>query len=287
MAKLMAFLGHDDILRITEEDAERWRDYRQAAGISPSTIAAADLAGPRTILNWAVSNRSLPIKHNPFLGVRIKVRKRIRLRERGFTLSEAETILKATLADQGPKISITGAAARRWVPWLAAYSGARVNELTQLRHADIIQERTPDGEPLWCMRITPESGTVKTDAARVVPLHPHVIEQGFLAYVGRRQNLPLFFEPSLVRKANAAHRQADKVGERLAAWVRALGVPDGVQPNHGWRHRFRTIGRSLRIADSMMNAIDGHATESIADAYGDYVIKAMHEAISVYPAYTI
>ncbi|MEY9463866.1 site-specific integrase [Bradyrhizobium ottawaense] len=32
------------------------------------------------------------------------------------------------------------AAARRWVPWLCAYTGARVNEITQLRACDVIEK---------------------------------------------------------------------------------------------------------------------------------------------------
>jgi hypothetical protein len=34
------------------------------------------------------------------------------------------------------------------------------------------------------------------------------------------------------------------VGNKLAEWLRGLGIKDErVQPNHGWRHRFKTIGR--------------------------------------------
>jgi len=44
--------------------------------------------------------------------------------------------------------------------------------------------------------ITPEAGTVKTGAGRVVPLHEHLLEQGFLDFVVSRRNGPLFYQQS-------------------------------------------------------------------------------------------
>jgi hypothetical protein len=48
-------------------------------------------------------------------------------------------------------------AARRWVPWLCAYTGARVNEITQMRSRDVM---IVDG--LDCVRITPEAAPSRT-----------------------------------------------------------------------------------------------------------------------------
>ena len=48
-------------------------------------------------------------------------------RDKGFDGKEAETILSAMLRKPSYKISVEMAAARRWVRWVRAYSGARVN----------------------------------------------------------------------------------------------------------------------------------------------------------------
>jgi hypothetical protein len=53
-------------------------------------------------------------------------------RDKGFDGKEAETILSATLLKPSDKISIEMAMARRWVPWICAYTGGRVNEITPL-----------------------------------------------------------------------------------------------------------------------------------------------------------
>lgn len=132
-------------------------------------------------------------------------------------------------------------------------------------------------------------GSIKHKHPRTIPIHPHVIEQGFLDYVATRRGKPLFYDPVRARGGDEANRQADKVGERLASWVRkTIGITDPVlQPNHAWRHRFRTIGRSVDIETDMLNAIDGHAAASVADAYGDYWASVMLTAISKHPRYEV
>jgi integrase len=139
------------------------------------------------------------------------------------------------------------------------------------------------------MRISPDAGSVKTDAYRVVPLHPHVIEQGFLDYVAARKGKPLFYDPKRGRGGNPAHRQSDKTGERLAEWIRKdVGITDvRIMPNHAWRHRFRSIGRSLKIQADVLNALDGHAAESVADTYGDFWPQVLFDAIAMFPRYDL
>ena len=107
-------------------------------------------------------------------------------------------------------------AANRWCPWLAAYGGARMGELTQLRGVDIIER---DG--IHAMKISPEAGTTKTGKARMVPLHEHLIEQGFLAFVKASGNGPLFYNEA---KQPAARGRSDQSPQApLCQSTRALG----------------------------------------------------------------
>ena len=66
------------------------------------------------------------------------------------------------------------------------------------------------------IRITPEAGSVKTGEARLVPLHPHLIEQGFLATVAKVGNGALFYDPLRARTRNAVNPQYKKAGEHIA-----------------------------------------------------------------------
>ena len=56
-----------------------------------------------------------------------------------FTAEEAATILKASLEPSASNEGEDLRNAKRWCPWLMAYSGARVNEITQLRKEDIFE----------------------------------------------------------------------------------------------------------------------------------------------------
>jgi integrase len=139
-----------------------------------------------TVYRWAEGQRL--ITDNPFAAVKVTVPRRIKNRETdAFTADEARTILQAALAVKDTKKP--SGAAKRWVPWLCAYSGARVGEITQLRGNDVQRRGN-----LYVMRLLPEAGSIKTGQARTVPLHEHLIEQGFVQFVQARGKGPLFYE---------------------------------------------------------------------------------------------
>ena len=95
-------------------------------------------------------------------------------------------ILNASLQYSKPETPTERA--RRWVPWLCAYSGARSGEITQLRGRDI---EARGG--MYVMKLTPEAGTMKSGKIRVVPLHEHIIAQGFIEMVKQVGNGALFY----------------------------------------------------------------------------------------------
>jgi integrase len=112
-----------------------------------------------------------------------------------FTDEEVAVILGACSRYVQPKTATQRA--RRWVMWLCAYSGARAGEITQLRSCDITRQGG-----IAVMRLTPDAGTMKTRQARRVLMHEHLIEQGFLEFVKRQGDGPLFFDPSKKPKAH-------------------------------------------------------------------------------------
>jgi integrase len=59
-----------------------------------------------------------------------------------------------------------------------------------------------------------------------------------------------------------------KTRERLAAWVRDLGITDPeIQPNHAWRHTFKQRAARAKIEKVVRDTICGHATKAGADDY--------------------
>jgi integrase len=230
-----------------------------------------------TVFAWAIGKKL--ISRNPFTGWRITVPKKVSTREtKSFTAQECETILRATLAIE-PRSK--GDAAKRWCPWLAAYSGARMGEITQLRGLDIVEN---------AMKISPDAGTTKTGTARTVPLHEHLIEQGFLAFVQASGTGPLFYnEPKQTVASDPTNPRKARYFEardRVAVWVRGLGVNDPeLSPNHAWRHTFKATAFRCGISEKMIDAIVGHAPASVGRAYGEPTLADKAAALSKFPRY--
>jgi len=266
-----AFLGHDDATKVTVEDVIRFKDARLAEGISGKTIKDADLAALKSVFGWAVENKRLPL--NPAADVTIRVMRQKVERENGFTDEEAKTILRAALTYSKPRQESEGlAAAKRWVPWICAFSGARVSEVTALRKDSF---RTVKG--VHVVRIV---GT-KNGTYRDVPLHPQLEEIGLLKFIQTASPGPLFYS-----ERNQNGRGAQSQSEKLAKWVRAIGITDErVQPNHGWRHRFTTMARAVGMDHEKREYILGHTLPGLGGVYGD--MAGLHSEIKKLPWYDV
>jgi integrase len=279
MARFVAFLKHDDARRVTPADIVAFKDHRLASThrgrrVSAKTVKDSDLAGLKTIFAWAVANRKLP--SNPAEGVTIKIGKRVKLRAKGFSDEEAQALLSAASRYAGTKKEQRRTvAAKRWVPWLCAYNGSRVGEMAQLRKDDMRREGT-----VWVLRITPEAGTVKTNEARDAVLHSHLIEQGFPDFVQAAPPGHLFLRPGAKGEVRGPLRG---LKNRLAEFARSVVRDPNVAPNHGWRHRFKTIGMEAGIDHRILDAIQGQTPRSVSETYGEVTVKTMAIAMEKVP----
>jgi integrase len=260
---------------IAPADAQRWITGLISPSRKAGTVNNTWLNASNTVFGWAAKHKHIP--RNPFDDVSITVPKRTKLREtQAFYPEEQRLILKAAL--RVTDTSTPDNAARRWAPWLCAYSGARVGEITQLRGNDIVER-----ESVHALRITPEAGTVKGRKPRFVPLHEHIIEQGFLDFAAKRGDRPLFYTPRNSRKPPYAQAR-----QRLAMWVRSLGISDKeLQPNHAWRHTFKQIADHAQISERMSNYITGHAQKNIGATYGAPLLAQISDAIKLFPRYVL
>jgi integrase len=270
---------------ITADEAREWKDRLVTEARSAKTVSDIWLVAARTVFGWALRERL--IQANPFVGVTVTVPKKRRLRETdAFTPEEATAILKAALAITNT--SSRFAAACRWVPWLCAYTGARAGEITQLRGVDVVRR-----EGIDALCLTPEAGTIKTGAIRTIPVHEHLIAQGFLDFVKSRGGGPLFYNPEKAPRASAdptnpGRPRAVKTRERLAAWVRRIGVNDpNVRPNHAWRHTFKQIAERHHISEKVSDEITGHAPLTIGRGYGRPTLVDMATALKKFPRYCV
>ena len=268
---------------ITPDEAQDWigslTKRRSARTVRKNWITAS-----KTVFGWALEHKRIP--RNPFARVKITVPKERRLREtQAFLPDEWRTILRASLATI--ELNTPDQAARRWVPWLCSYTGARPGDMTQLRGCDVVERDGVHG-----LRITPDAGDVKGNKARVVPLHEDLIAQNFLSFVDQHGPGPLFYRPA--KDANgedplsARKPRYTQARQRLADWVRHVGVSDPeVSPNHAWRHTFKQIADRAGISERMSDYITGHAPRNIGAAYGAPTLADMAEALKKFPRYEV
>jgi integrase len=276
------WITHRDLARVTPQDAVRWRDHMIAQGIAPKAVRDVWLAAPRSVATHMLN--ALRLEINPFAGIKVEgVKAWKEDDERGFDPEQALTILSATIATPSHLISTEMRAARRWVPWICAYTGARVNEITSLLPSDV---QSILGH--WCFVLRPE--VTKGKRLRRVPIHKHLLEQGFLRYVEDRRKIgkPLFYEPARARGGKGANPQWQKVGERLAEWVReSLKVTD-VQPNHGWRHLWREIVRGTSMKPELCDYMCGHESKSGTGArYGKRKVPVLVKEMSLFQRFKV
>lgn len=269
---LIRFLGHDDARAIKKANIIGWRDERLKT-LAPKTIKAVYLTCIQAVLSWAVDHDILPT--NEAATVKQELPKKIRSREKGYTREEAVRILKAASSEQVATVkaaeSLESTATRKWVPWLCAFTGARVVEITQLRRQDIRWE----GETM-VLRISPDAGTVKTGQYRDVPVHPQLIRMGFDTFVQQATG-PLFY---VLRPGADPLKSAEASAAKLRKWMQSKGLTvKGVLPNHGWRHHFKTFAREARIEDRVIDGITGHASKTAGDDYGDVTLLTKINAI--------
>ena len=143
------------------------------------------------------------------------------------------------------------------------------------------------------MVLSPSAGSIKTRKTRVVPLHQDLLDQGFVDWVQAKGQGPLFYNAEGAKRnggsaGNPARPRSVKTRERLAAWIRSIGVRDiELSPTHGWRHLFKLKCDRVGISEKISDAITGHAPANIARSYGQPTIEDMARELAKFPRYEL
>jgi len=149
---------------------------------------------------------------------------------------------------------------------LAAYSGARLNEVCQLNVADI--QRT-DG--IWAINLNAdcEDKSIKTQAGnRLVPLHAKILKLGFLDYVDQIRNekqQKLF--PNLKKMKSTGY--GTMISRWFAKYLKKLGIKKKGKNFHSFRHTVVNKLTNEKVYQPFIRELIGHSHGSITlDVYG-------------------
>ncbi|WP_157182150.1 tyrosine-type recombinase/integrase [Methylobacterium sp. WSM2598] len=280
LRSLADFTKGGDARMLTPDEVYAWAVHRRdSEGVSVRAINKNDLVAASSIFKWAMSRPAGKlVDTNPVSGVRLDEPKRVAARERTFREAEVSAILKAALSVPDDPRNPTFSAAKRWCPWLAAYSGARISELTHLRAEDVREE---GAVPVVDLRVT------KGGRPRTVPVHPHLVEQGFLRFVKAKGTGPLFYDPKRHTKANGTP-PGELRAQKVAKWVReAVKLDTEVDPNHGWRHTWKTRALGAGIEERIRDAITGHRVATVGRQYETPSLLMLAGAMERFPRYNL
>jgi integrase len=223
----------------------------------------------KTLFRFAVENDL--VSSNPADGVKHHTKRRAGTSRLPHSDLDVARILSMANAEVHP--------GRRWLPWLMALSGARVGELAQLWGRRIV---VLDGVPTMHIAPAEDGGSLKNAGAeRTIPIHPAIVEAGFLGFVKERGDGPLFYRRHIASELPKKHASKG-VSNHLAVWIRSQGfTASRVAPNHGFRHWFKTTCGEAGIQDSLADAIQGHSSNrGEADRYRHANVKTMAKAIA-------
>jgi integrase len=201
---------------------------------------------------------------NPFDGQKAKA---VGESYQAFTAEELQKLFAALPREIKPR-KHTSESALPWVALIAAYSGARLEEIAQLAARDI-REQQANGATITVIDIhNGGNNALKNKAsARLIPVHSELVRAGLLRYVAALpKGGPLF--PGLVRRASKGGKIGARLGELFRKRLVALGLKREGLCFHSFRHL--VAGRLEEAAVSQTDAarVLGHAISGMS--YGVY-----------------
>ena len=269
--RFAAWLGHDDMARVTFPNCRDYRDFLIEEGELKPTSILNHVKALKALFTFAFENDHIP--SNPM--ARIKFKAGDGEERDDFTPEERRLILTAA-RDAGPVI--------KWCNWLSSFQAPRLSEILDAHTRDVVVE---EGVPVMKIRRkyrSPDQRLKTKVSTRMVPLHSAVLAEGFLDYVGSVGDGPLFPQLSL----DTYGRRAGKVTSPISKWLRnVVGITDPNKPFYS--HRHTAVSYTLTpeghpaVKEDIERYLTGHAGKDVHARYGDQWIKTLKAAIEVIP----
>lgn len=287
--------GQDDIQigQITRSQIIDFKDRLSERGNSAATVDSR-LNHLRALFRFAVGQDLM--EADPTSGVKPPSKKVAEKQRCPWTVSAMNSLLSGPVHSGGEMPGAARGAAGYFLPLLALYTGARLNELGQLRPQDVVIERYKDGgedKACWTIRFVhaPADGVrlKNLSSARRVPVHSELERLGFIRLVEEA-------------KARGSARvfddlMPDRFGNLTSAWGKwfgryiriTCGISDTKITFHSFRHTFKDTCRALGLPEDVQDAVTGHSDGRVARKYGGntYPLAPMVKLMEDYKVYDL
>ena len=275
-------IHHIGNILIKDLDRTVCRNYREALKNTPQFLLRDDAASRSVgkilsdksinhhlqylsgLLRWATLEEA--IGENPAEGLTLKKQRRESDERFAFDDEQLQRLMGRLWINEPRSV-------RKWAPLIALWTGMRQEEICQLRHCDVIKR-----DNIYCFVVTGDAGSIKSvSAERIVPIHPWLIDKGFIGDVWKRdakettQRLwPELQKTKLGRYSNA-------VCKWFGRYKCKKGFNDKRHCFHSLRHTFINQMKQNEVPESVIRQLVGHQETSITlGRYGkDYELDKL------------
>ncbi|MEP3946653.1 site-specific integrase [Ascidiaceihabitans sp.] len=271
------FMKLPDANKRTIEELAALAERKGMAKLSPTGVNNY-LRWLMTFLSWC--HRKGKMNRMPTAYAEIKVADPVRREDKraAFSNDQLNVIFRSQVyQDQERSSSLF------WVPLIAIWNGMRSNEICQLDVADIKLE-----ENVWGFDVTHISTTgdddksVKTGSSvRFVPMHPKLIEFGFLDFHNARPPKAKLFG-DITRGSDGYY--STNFSKKVNRYLKGIGAHGPKHKFHSFRHNFRDALRRGRVDREIGKALGGWTGRNTDafDIYGNgYGVDELKDEISL------
>ncbi len=250
-------------------------DKAERLGLQPMSATTVNKALTRlgTFWNWAEAHYD-DVPTSLMKGLRVSIRTSARDQRHPFTNAQMQALFRSPLftgcrsmrSCSQPGKHTTCTTAKFWLPLLSLFSGARLNELCQLKTSDLLLK---NGIAALNISYVNERKKVKTNGSRrQIPVHSVLEALGFLDFVAyrNRQGEGRLF-PELRLDANGYY--SHEYSKFFSRYLARIGVKTEKTSFHSFRHNFEDACRYGEVPPHIMDALQGHAERGMAGRYGD------------------
>ncbi len=235
------------------------------------------LAFFRAFMNWCIDNGHYH-KTNPFDGLLLREVQSAESKRNSFTQEQINQIFTCPVYTgcKSHKMHdryLPGQTVIRdslyWIPLVALYSGARLQEIAQLYVHDVHQIGG-----LWVFDFNEEGEDkyLKTvSSRRKTPMHPALVNLGFLGYLeglidaGEKRVFP-----DLSLSSDGTY--SNSFSKRFNYLLKRQGIKTAKSSFHSFRHTFIDALRNTEVAREVREALVGHLGQRTAhDVYGSSI----------------
>lgn len=263
---------------LVRADIVSYRDHLLSKQLARATVAK-HIGVVATLLQVAYDADL--IGQNVARAIKIPKAKVTVVSRRPFTAEEMKQLFLSSIYSLRKRYRGSGGEAAAWVPLIAFSTGARMEEICQLRVTDVAND--PDHGPLLTITDQGEGQRLKTTSSRrTIPIHSELVRAGFLDYVEAvSEGGHAWLFPDL--EPDHDGRRSGTYGQWFSRYLRSatgVGIKDPRLVFHSTRHTFKTLCRECGLSEEIHDALTGHAGTTVGRGYGVMPLAPLVDAVA-------